>query len=249
MFRVDPYPPLNVPKPFGDDIWIVDGPVVRMRYGPTSLPFSTRMTIVRLPGDRLWVHSPTELGDDLRAAVDALGTVAFLVAPNRLHWIHLGAWQAAFPDAATHAAPKVADKAQEGGFRVDAELQPAPDAGWAGEIDQVLVPGSFMTEADFFHRQSRTLILTDLIENFEADHVHGLLSETVMGLGGVLDPDGSTPRDLRLTFLARKTEVRAAAETMIGWRPERVILAHGRCYTENAGPELARALAWIGAQG
>ncbi len=53
-----PYAPLNVPKPFGDQIWIVDGPEIRMDYGPTSMPFPTRMTVVRLPGGKIWVHSP-----------------------------------------------------------------------------------------------------------------------------------------------------------------------------------------------
>lgn len=246
MFSIDPYPPLNVLKPIADDVWIVDGPVVHMRYGIGTLPFSTRMTIVRLRGGRLWIHSPTELTDDLKAAVAGLGEVAFLIAPNRLHWVYLGAWQTAFPAVETHVAPKVEANADEGGFRVDRMLAAEPAEGWAGEIDQVLVPGSFMTEVDFFHRPSRTLVLTDLIENFEADHVHGLLSETVMGIGGVLDPHGSTPRDLRMTFLAHKAEVRQAAEVMVGWAPERVILSHGRCYLDNGTEELRRALAWTG---
>ena len=246
MFSADPYPPLNVLKPIADDVWIVDGPVVRMRYllGST-LPFSTRMTVVRLSGGRLWIHSPTALTEPLAAAVADLGEVAFLVAPNRIHWVSLGAWQAAFPAVRTFAAPGVEDKAEEGGFRVNATLDGAAPSEWADEIDQVSVSGRFMTEIEFFHRASRTLILTDLIENFEAGHVHGPFVETVMGLSGVLDPNGSTPRDLRLTF--HKDAARVAVETIIGWAPERVVLAHGRCYLDNATGELKRALAWTGA--
>ena len=60
-----------------------------------------------------------------------------------------------------------------------------------------------MTEAVFLHRDSRTLILTDLIENFERGRVHGWLLRLLTSLGGVLDPDGSTPRDLRVTFQRR----------------------------------------------
>ncbi|MDQ0313838.1 DUF4336 domain-containing protein [Amorphus orientalis] len=246
MFSADPYPPLNVPKPLADDIWIVDGPVVRMRYAlGSTLPFSTRMTIVRLSGDRLWVHSPTELTDELTASVSKLGEVAFLVAPNRIHWMSLAAWQRAFPAAVTHAAPGVETNAKEGGFRIDAMLGGSAPDGWAGEIDQVVVPGDILTEVEFFHRGSRTLILTDLIENFEPDHLHGFLAHTLMGLGGVVDPHGSTPRDLRFVFKP-KDQVRRAAKMMVDWAPERVILAHGRCYLENATEELKRALAWTG---
>src|SRR3546814_1590678 len=43
-----PYAPLNVPKVFGEEIWTVDGPEIRMDYGPASMPFPTRMTVVRL---------------------------------------------------------------------------------------------------------------------------------------------------------------------------------------------------------
>ncbi len=174
---------------------------------------------------------------------------AFLVAPNRLHWISLSAWQAAWPDAATWVAPGVEAKAAEGGFRIDATLQDDAPAGWAGTIDQVLVPGGFMTEAVFFHRPTATLIVTDLIENFEPGHVHGWFMSLLMRAGGVVAPHGTTPRDLRLTFLGHRAAVRAAAETMIGWRPRRIILAHGRCFEDDAPAELKRALAWTGAKG
>src|SRR3546814_1492573 len=73
-----PYAPLNVPKPFGERIWIIDGPEIRMDYGPASIPFPTRMTVVRLAGGRLWVHSPIAPATVLFEAIDALGDVAWL---------------------------------------------------------------------------------------------------------------------------------------------------------------------------
>ena len=85
-------------------------------------------------------------------------------------------------------------------------------------------------------------ILTDLIENFERGRVHGWLLRLLTSLGGVLDPDGSTPRDLRLTFHRRT--VRGAVQTMLGWAPERVVMAHGRPYLQDGTAELRRALAW-----
>jgi hypothetical protein len=55
------YPPLNTLKRVADDLWIVDGPVIL--FGPRLLRmnFPTRMTIVRLSGNRLLIHSPKPL--------------------------------------------------------------------------------------------------------------------------------------------------------------------------------------------
>ncbi|MGX5713830.1 DUF4336 domain-containing protein [Sphingopyxis terrae subsp. ummariensis] len=70
-----PYAPLNTPKAFGDQLWIVDGPEIRMDYGPTSIPFPTRMTVVRLADGTLWVHSPIAPDKDLLSAIDRLGPI------------------------------------------------------------------------------------------------------------------------------------------------------------------------------
>ncbi len=257
MLDADPYPPLATLKPLAEGVWIADGPVIRMKYVlGSALPFPTRMTVVRLDDGGLWLHSPTAPDPALRAEIDALGPVRALVAPNRLHWWWLGDWQADHPDATVYAAPRVAEAVEAGaGFgegegperppRIDRILGDAPE--WP-ELDQILIESRLMTEAVFHHRASRTLILTDLVENFEPDKVHGWLGRQLMRLGGVMDPNGSTPRDLRLTYTrAQRETLRAAAERMIAWAPERVILAHGRIYDHDATAELRRALAWTGA--
>jgi hypothetical protein len=124
-------------------------------------------------------------------------------------------------------------------------LGEAPAPGWADAIDQVLVRGDLLTEACFFHRPSKTLILTDLIENFEPDRVRSWPHRLLLRLGGVLDPDGKAPIDMRLSFLRRRKALREAVRTMIAWAPERIILAHGRWYDGNAAAELRRAFRWV----
>lgn len=96
---------------------------------------------------------------------------------------------------------------------------------------------------EFFHRASRTLILNDLIENFEAEKIRSRLMRWLTWLGGVQDPDGQMPRDMRLTF--DKARLRAAVETMLAWAPERIILAHGRWYERDGTKELRRAFRWL----
>jgi hypothetical protein len=246
MFDLDPYAPINELKPLAENIWIVDGPVIHMRWLWTSLPFPTRMTIVRLSDGSLWVHSPTELDPALKAEIDALGPVRFLVAPSKIHYWWVRDWQVAYPDAMSFAAPRVDEKARGRGAVFNRVLDDAPVPEWKGEIAHVLVAGQFLCEADFFHVASRTLVLTDLIENFESEKLHGWFWRLVCRLGGVLDPHGSMPRDLRATFAGHRDGVRAAVETMIGWHPRRIVIAHGRCYDAAAEAELRRAFAWVG---
>ena len=52
-----------------------------------------------------------------------------------------------------------------------------------------------------------------------------------------------------MTFLGHRRELRRAVATMLGWRPERVIIAHGHWYAENALAELRRAFRWLGPPG
>ena len=115
---------------------------------------------------------------------------------------------------------------------------------WDEQIKTLSVPGAYMTEIVFFHVASRTLVLTDLIENFESAKL-GFLMRFLCWLGGVRDPDGSTPSDLRATFRKQRPQVRAAVETMIEWDPERIVLAHGRWYARDGRAELQRAFRWI----
>jgi hypothetical protein len=49
----------------------------------------------------------------------------------------------------------------------------------------------------------------------------------------------------RLTFLGHRKQMAAAVRQMIAWEPERIIIAHGRCYEGNAVAELRRAFRWL----
>jgi len=243
---LDLYEPINVLKPFAEEVWIVDGPLIEMTlYG--SLPFTTRMTVVRLPEGGLWLHSPTPAVPALIEALAALGPVRHLIAPNLLHYWWLPDWQQAFPDACTHAAPGVRERAGKYGraLRIDRILGEAPDPGWQGVFDQLLVDDWYMSEAEFFHRPSRSLIVTDLIENFAPHRVHGWRLRLLLRIGGLFG-QATMPRDLRLTFLGkRRARLRQAVRTMLAWDPARIVLAHGDCAASDGRAQLARAFAWL----
>lgn len=237
------YEPLNTLKPVGDNIWIVDAPHIKL-YG---LPFSTRMTVIRLANGDLFLHSPTALTDGLKAEIEALGRVRHLVSPNWIHYAYITEWQAAFPDTIAWASPNVKARAEKQKFDIqfDRELGEVSDQDWAEEIDQLIAHGSTAhVEVVFFHISSKTLILTDLIENFERTKVSRWM-RPLLWIAGNLDPDGKAPVDMRMTFMRGKAELRAAVEKMVSWGPEKIILAHGRWYERDGVAELRRAFRWV----
>jgi Domain of unknown function (DUF4336) len=244
MSCLKPYEPINRLKPIVEDLWIVDGPETRMRYFGLRLPFTTRMTIVRLPDGRLSVHSPTAPTAELLRDVGALGPVGFLVSPSRLHTTWLADWQHAWPEAVS--AGVAAEPAWDGSrltFGVD--LGGAGPLPWSAAIAQVLVPGGMFSEAVFFHLPSRSLILTDLIENFELERVTCRWLRWLLRLTGPLHPHGTAPPDMRLSFRRHRPALRAAVAVMRGWAPERIILAHGKWYASDGLRELERAFRWV----
>jgi hypothetical protein len=230
-------------KPVADDFWIVDGPEIKFSYLGLKLPFPTRMCVLRLSDGSLWLHSPTKPDETLQASLAALGPIRYLIAPNTLHYWWVPDWKRRFPEALVFAPPGLEQSAKRR-LEVDWPLEADAPPLWAADIGQIAVEGGYFREWVFFHPRSRTLILTDLIENFEMSRVRSSAYRLLLRLGGVADPNGKAPYDMQLSFRRHRAAVKAAAEQMIAWNPERVIIAHGRWYAENGAGELRRAFRW-----
>ncbi len=237
------YPPLNVLKRVGDGIWIVDSGPLRT-FG---LELPVRMTVARLADGNMWLHSPTQYDEQLRLAIERLGPIRHLIAPNVAHWSFLKDWQSACPSAATWAAPGLRERSEvrRSGVVLDEDLHfEVPDA-WAADFEQVVVPGGFgVNEVAFLHRPSRTLVLTDLIQNFEQDKI-STWARPLAKLAGVLAPDGQAPVHLRFAIGRRREAAQIAARRMIGWQPDRVIFAHGRWFDWDGTGRLKKSLRWL----
>ena len=147
-------------RPLAEELWVVERP--QTFYG---LPVGTRMTVVRLPGERLLLHSPVALDPELRAQLDALGQVRFAVAPNRVHHLYAGDVAKAYPGTRLWVAPGLERKRPD--LRFEALLGDEAPEEWRGELDQAFFRGRpYENEVAFFHRRSRTLLLCDLAFNF-----------------------------------------------------------------------------------
>ena len=224
---------------FGPEIWVADGPAV-VHLG---FEYPTRMAIIRLGDGGLFLWSPIRLTAGLQATVDALGTVRYLVSPSKQHYLFLGEWKAAYPWARMYASPGLMQQRRELAF--DDKLGDRAPAAWANDIDQVLVHGSFaMTEAVFFHRASKTVLIADLVQRLPPlKGFHGWLAKR----RGVVD-HATAPLDYRATFTHRKA-VRQAVQQILACNAERIVLAHGPLVEQNAEAFLRQAFAWVHAEG
>src|SRR5262244_3565085 len=71
------YEPTNVYKPLAPDVGVVDGPFEYLTVGGIRLPlpFTTRMTVVRLSNGDLFLHSPIKFDERLAMELQGVGRV------------------------------------------------------------------------------------------------------------------------------------------------------------------------------
>ena len=225
-------------KDFGPSLYVADGPTVSF-YG---IPYPTRMAVARLSDGSAWVWSPVALTDDLVNFMNTFESVRHIVSPNKIHHLFLAQWRDQWPDAHVYAPPGLAQRKPD--LRFDAELSDDPDPAWATDIDQVIFRGSLaMEEVVFFHRESRTAIVCDLIQRHPEATMTGWKG-MLMRVDGLVGKHGSTPREWRASFL-RRSRARAAREKVLSWKPERLLIAHGECAQTGATDIIGKALSWI----
>jgi hypothetical protein len=229
-------------KPVAENLWIVDGGPIRA-FG---LEMPVRMTLIRLRDGGLWVHSPTPYCPMLREQIEPLGPVRHLVAPSFAHWRFLQDWSVAYPRATTWGVPGLRDRAQvrRSGVRIDRELSYEAPPEWATDMAQAMIRGGGgFNEAAFFHLGSRTLLLTDLVQNLALETLPPL-TRSLAWLVGAAEP-GGTPLHLRALVLLNRREARVAAARVLAWKPERVIFAHGAWFERDAAQRLRASLSWL----
>lgn len=223
---------------FGPSLYVADGPTVSF-FG---FPYPTRMAVARLADGDLWVWSPIALTRELADEVQSIGPVRHIVSPNKLHHLFLQEWANHWPAARLYAPPGLARK--KPALHFHAELEDEPNSPWQTDIDQVVFRGSFaMSEVVFFHYGSRTVLIADLIQRFSDANISGW-KRMLLRVGGVLGEGGGTPRDWRASFL-RHHAAHFALQKVLGWNPERLLIAHGSCAQTGARKIIAAALHWM----
>ncbi len=207
------------------------------------------MTVIKLAGGGLFLHSPTKLDDETKQALDAIGEVRAVVAPSRAHHLFVGDYIKAWPNAKLYGPPglvgDIADfRARLGARRdlkLDAVLGDEPQSEWAGEIDQHLFKGApQLNEVVFFHRPTRSAIFTDLVFNVPADFKDARVFYTIVGARGRFGPHLL----IRLAIRDHKA-ARESVAKILEWDFDRVILTHGDVLESGGKAKFAQAFSYL----
>lgn len=201
----------------------------------------TRMTVMRAAGG-VFLHSPIAIDGVTRDAIERIGPVRAIIAPSTVHHLFVASAQQAFPNSPTYGIAGLDKKRDDLKFTDLIDEDPLPL--WAGELDQVIVGNRVMREVDFYHRASRTVILTDLVENFQ-DETPG----TNAFLRGFMKVTGmwGHPRpapELRL-FTIHRHAARDALETLLAWDFDRAVIAHGELLDRDPKSAIREAWSWM----
>jgi hypothetical protein len=211
-----------------DTIWIKEYPI---HYAGTDC--NSRMTVIRLANGNLFIHSPCEIDENTKIAIERLGKVEFIVAPGSYHYFHVASAQKAFPDAQTFICPGVERKIPD--IKFDWLLGDRSDEKWKDDFDQVLVRGNrFIWEVAFYHKITRTLILVDLIENItdETEGVNWLIKVWWKLVFRMWNNPKPAP-EYQMGWKDKKAAAKSL-KRILEWDFEKIIIAHGDLIEENA---------------
>ncbi|MFP6656326.1 MAG: DUF4336 domain-containing protein [Myxococcota bacterium] len=217
------------------NLWVTERP---LHFG--GLNIGTRMTVVRLAGGELFLHSPVLLDPELREELDGLGRVRYVVAPNKMHHLFVGEYGEGWPNALLYCAPGLETKRKDIDWH-ETLGDTAPEA-WRGQLKQVLFAGfPIANEVVFFHPPTRTLFVTDIA--FHVGEESPVLTRFAFRLLGAYKRFG--PSLMERLLIRDRAAARASLETILAWDFERVIVTHGSV-VEYDGPEaLRKSYEWL----
>lgn len=201
-----------------------------------------RMTITKLADGGLWVHSPTPLTAATRRAVDALGPVRHVIAPNNHHHRWLRAWHEAYPTAQLHVSEGIPGK--KSWLREHTLLTSTREDSWHGELrNQIIYGAPYFSETAFLHVPSASLIVTDFVQNHSAAQTQTLGLRVTRALFGALGFRGvCTAPPLALPWVRKDpAQFSASIERILGWDFDRIVVCHG-AIVETGGREILRKL-------
>lgn len=220
---------------FADGAWLDSEPVRIL-----GMPLSVNMAVLRLRDGALLLYSPVALTPERRAAVEALGTVAHLYAPNTFHHFWIGEWAAAFPSARVHAPADLAKKRHD--LRIDRVHGSAPEPDFDNIVEELRIDGFRLDESALFYRPARTLILADLVQNVgRPEHPWAKFYTRAMGFYDRV----ALSRVIRWTGFYDRAAARRSLDAILALPFDRAIVGHGAPIPSDARAVIAAAYSWL----
>jgi len=179
-------------------------------------------------------------GSSLLEQLQALGTVAFIVAPNKMHHLFLAPCTQTFPNARVYGPKGLGQKRPDLAARRLRELPAADVPEWLPDLEHLAFEGiPAGNESVWFHRPSATLIVTDLLQWMAGDLPWSTRAyATLTGVRRQL----AVPLTVRALVRDRRAAARSA-ERVLRWPFERVVTAHNQVLDNHAYAQVKQALA------
>lgn len=219
-----------------DNLWIVNYDLYNL-----GIHFPGRMIVVRLANQSLWLCSPIPIDDELAGALDKLGIVRYIVAPNRFHHLFLAPALRRYPQATLYGAPGLDKKRSDLSFSEILE-DTAPSA-WRDQIEQRYIRAApLVSEVVFFHRNSGTLITTDIFMNVH--RADGILSYLIYWIDGCWKRV-QVPR-LFYLLTTNRSVMYDDLHHISQWPIQRLTMAHGEIIENEAKDTVVKAFRGFG---
>lgn len=205
-----------------------------------GMRLTATMTVLRLSEGSLLLHSPISMTPERRAAVEGLGQVEHLYAPNLYHHLRIGEWSAAFPSARLHAPAGLARKRPD--LRIDRVHHAAPEMAFTGVVDELGINGFRLEESVLFYRPARTLVVADLVHNIgRPRHLWTQVYTRTMGFYDRV----AMSRMIRWTGFSDRAAARRSIDELLALPFERLVVGHGEPLTTGGREALTAAYTWL----
>jgi hypothetical protein len=230
IWNVLPHGPI---EQLEDNLWRVEGSLPNM-------PLKRVMTLARLASGVIVIHNAIALDAPAMAELDALGRVAFIVAPNRWHRLDLHAFRTRYPTALVLAPPGSREKVAEVEPSVAdlTALPPDPNVS-LGVIDGTNGLEALMT----VNAHGRiSVVFADTV--FNMPHLpgfYGFILRNITGSSG----GPRVSRIARLFVVKDKAAFAAHLERLATPDLRRVIVAHHQTITDDPAGALRRVAASV----
>jgi hypothetical protein len=215
-------------RPLAENLWFLPFPLKML-----GVDVRRNVTVIALLSGDLIIHSSGPFSTADVAAIRGLGQPVWLLDGILRHDTFAKEGRAAFPEAEYLAPPGFSEVV---GFPTSPILPVPPH--WNGEILALELAGSpEAKEVAFLHIPSRTLILTELIFNFNDDQP--LWTELLLrvAVGGEHHP--GMPRPVK-AGVKDEAAFKASLNTIEGWDFDRIVVGHGDVI-ESGGKDRLRA--------
>ena len=215
-------------KKIEKDIWVAE-----TKFKLFGADFGNRMTVICLSSGKLLLHSPVQISDALLCSIREFGEVGFIVTPNNFHGLFVEEWRKEFPEAKYFTAKKVNEN-NISSF----PLSSLRSEELGSDVEIIKIEGvPKVNEYAFIHKESNTLILTDLAFNIGADA--SFWSKVFFKLNGAFDKFG--PSRLMKTMITDPVALNASIEEILAFDIKRIIVSHGNILESNARSSLKEA--------